>query len=109
MGHEDAMLIRRFRDGDEEAFRILLERCRPAVQTQVGQWMPSHIQRRVSVADVLQEARLVAFQRRADFEDRGDGSFRRWLLGIASYPKTRPRRNSLSCLGLRLPRSRHES
>ena len=82
MPHEEAVLIRRFREGDEEAFRILLERHVPAVQAQVGRLIPARIQRRVSVADVLQEARLVAFQRRADFEDRGAGSFRRWLLGI---------------------------
>jgi RNA polymerase sigma-70 factor (ECF subfamily) len=79
----DASLLRRFRDGDEEAFRTLLEQHAAGAQRYVGRWLPARLQRRVSVADVLQEARMVAFERRGSFEDRGGDSFRNWFLGIA--------------------------
>jgi len=83
MADGETGLLARFREGDEEAFRQLLERHVTAAQVHVGRWLPARLHRRVSVADVLQEARLVAFERRADFEDRGENAFRNWFLGIA--------------------------
>ena len=110
MAHEDAVLIRRFRDGDEEAFRILLERHAPAVQAQVGGWIPARVQRRVSIADVLQEARLIAFQRRAATGSSvsSEGRSRRWFADTtgpaAGPPAVRSRAASgLTRLSLREP------
>jgi RNA polymerase sigma factor (sigma-70 family) len=83
MADEQASLLARFRDGDAEAFRELLDRCEIVAHVHVGRWLPARLRRRVSVADVLQEASIVAFERRAGFEDRGENAFRNWFLGIA--------------------------
>ena len=79
----ESELIRRFKTGDEEALRVLLDRCQCDVQARVERVMSNALQRRVSVADMLQEARIVAFKRRTDLEDRGPASFRNWFCGIA--------------------------
>lgn len=76
-------LIARFRTGDRDAFRELLERHERILRSRLAGRLPAHLRRRLSVADVVQETCLVAFDRRADFEDRGDGAFRNWIVGIA--------------------------
>ena len=81
--HNEQELIRRFQEGDEDAFRLLFESCEGTVQSRIEPLMSKALQRRLSVADVLQEVRIIAFQQRDTFEDRGPGSFRKWLLGIA--------------------------
>jgi len=83
MADGEAGLLARFREGDEAAFEELLERHAAGAGQHIGRWLPARLHRRVSVADVLQEARMVAFERRADFEDRGENAFRNWFLGIA--------------------------
>ncbi len=40
------------------------------------------LRRRVAESDVVQEAYLTAFRRMEDFEERGEGSFGRWLAKI---------------------------
>ena len=45
--------------------------------------MPPAIQGRVSVSDVLQETRILAFERTEGFESRQEGAYRVWLLRIA--------------------------
>ena len=79
----DQELIARIKAGDEDAYRLLFERYAGPLRKRVERWLPNAIQRKVSVSDVMQEARLTAFQRFAHFEDRGDGSFRNWLQRIA--------------------------
>lgn len=79
----ESELIRRFKAGNEEALRILFDTCQAELQARVERVMSRALQRRVSVADVLQEARIIAFERREDLENRGPGSFRKWLVGIA--------------------------
>ena len=81
--HSDATLVERVRGGDEEAFALLFDRYADAVGGRVEGWLPPQVRRKHSVADVLQEARIIAFQRFAEFEYRGPGSFRNWLLRIA--------------------------
>jgi RNA polymerase sigma-70 factor (ECF subfamily) len=81
----DEDLVARFQAGDKAAFRELLERHQRIVQSRLAGRMPDRLRRRMSIADVVQEAALVAYDRREDFEDRGDGSFGRWLQGIAEY------------------------
>ena len=85
MKADEADLNRRFRRGDEDAFRILCRRYAPAFEARARRWISVGLQRRVSIADVVQEARIVAFRKCAEFEDRGDGAFRRWLLGIIDH------------------------
>ncbi|MCZ6571975.1 MAG: sigma-70 family RNA polymerase sigma factor [Planctomycetota bacterium] len=79
----DQELIARAKAGDEDAYRLLFERYSGPLRKRVERWLPRAIQRKVSVSDVMQEARLTAFQRFSHFEDRGDGSFRKWLQRIA--------------------------
>jgi RNA polymerase sigma-70 factor (ECF subfamily) len=79
---EQVALLRRFRDGDEAAFRILFEGHAGALSERIRRGLPAPLRRRLAVSDVLQEAHLAAFQHRARFEDRGAKSFRNWLMGI---------------------------
>jgi RNA polymerase sigma-70 factor (ECF subfamily) len=79
---QEVDLIRRFRTGDGEAFRILLKRHQPALEARIRQCLPSHLNRKIAVSDVLQESCVVALRRRDDLEPRGDHAFRNWLLGI---------------------------
>ncbi len=76
-------LIHRFRRGDEGALRELLDGHSGILQAHVERYLPSYLQRRVAVSDIIQETRIVAFQRCGDFEDRGEGAFSNWVLGIA--------------------------
>lgn len=75
-------LMQRFRNGDEEAFRVLFERHAGILKQRIDRWLPARLRRRLAVSDVLQETRIVAFSRREDFEIRGENAFRNWLLGI---------------------------
>ncbi len=79
---DDLKLMERFRHGDEDAFRVLFRRCAGVLRARVCRRIPKDVLRRVSLADVLQEARIVAFQRREHFRPNGPESFRNWLLGI---------------------------
>ncbi|MHC4941348.1 MAG: RNA polymerase sigma factor [Planctomycetota bacterium] len=78
-------LIARAQAGDEEAFRELFERHEGDVARRMERLMPPSVRRKHSVADALQETRLTAFDRLGEFENRGDGSFRRWVLRIAEF------------------------
>jgi RNA polymerase sigma-70 factor (ECF subfamily) len=78
----DEGLVERAREGDSDALACLLERHRQAMQRFADARMPGRLRRRVSVADVVQEAQLVALDRAAEFEPRGPDSFRNWLFGI---------------------------
>ena len=79
----DTTLIERMLGGEDAAFEALFQRYRARVQQLVHRTLPARLTRRVSIADVLQEAHLTAWERRLTFEDRGPGSFRNWLLRIA--------------------------
>jgi RNA polymerase sigma-70 factor (ECF subfamily) len=78
-------LIRRFREGDEEAFRELLERYGDVVAHRIQRMLPRAMRRRVTVQDVLQDACLAAYQHRDRFESEEVDGFRRWLLGIVDH------------------------
>jgi len=78
----EVRLAARFREGDEDAFRALFDRHAALFRGRIRRVLPAEIGRKISVADILQEARLVAYRRREDFEYRGPASWRNWLLGI---------------------------
>src|SRR5438128_163212 len=69
--------------GDSDALGALFERHRPALETRIKRFLPPAVQRKVSVSDVLQETRILAFERTELFKPRRDGAFRVWLLRIA--------------------------
>jgi RNA polymerase sigma-70 factor (ECF subfamily) len=79
----DEALVSRVREGDEGCFELLFDRHADAVRSRAAQWLPARIQRKLSVDDVLQEVRIVAFRRLPEFEHRDARSFRNWLLRIA--------------------------
>ena len=78
----DEDLVRKVRDGDEAAARRLFERHSVELRERVARDLPRALRPRVAASDVVQEAYLAAFLRLGDFEDRGDGSFRRWIATI---------------------------
>lgn len=89
---EDA-LIRRIRAGDESAFQALFERYEDRLRARIRRWLPGRIRKRVSVVDVMQEAYVVACRRLAEFEQKDEGSFGRWLTRIAELKAREAVRN----------------
>jgi len=79
----DERLFARFAEGDGEVLGELLARHRPRVRAALNGRIPNHMRRRISVMDVIQDAEIAVFEKGAAFEDRGEGSFRRWYFGIA--------------------------
>ena len=79
---EDADLLQRYRAGDGDALWELCSRVEPLLRRRIEQRIPRRLRRRVSVADVLQDARVAAYERREAFEERGPDAFRKWILGI---------------------------
>ncbi len=79
----DEALVAKARAGDEDAYAALLRRHSTELRRLVDRRLPTPVQRKVSVEDVVQEARITAYRRLPDFEDRGEGSFLRWLRKIA--------------------------
>ncbi len=81
----EADLVRRARAGDEAAVRELFERHVEDLRRRVRRRIPVLARRNVSGSDVIQEAYLAAFLGLAHFEDRGEGSFGKWLAGILDH------------------------
>jgi len=81
----DEQLVRRVRDGDSVAARLLFDRHAASLRAQVRRKLPGELQAKVGASDVIQEAYLAAFLRLTQFEDRGDGSFARWVRGILDH------------------------
>ena len=107
-GGDEAELVRRAREGDDEAFRLLCEQSDPALRSRASSWLTPAVRRKFDPADVVQEAYLTAHQRLADFECRGAGSFGRWLARIVDnkarhfvrrYRETKMRRGEISSHG----------
>jgi len=80
---DGAELLHRFRAGDEAAFRELLDRYGPLVSGRIARRLPDRLRRKVSVADVLQESLLAAYDGRDGLRDSTEDAFRAWLLTIA--------------------------
>ena len=82
----DEALIVRAREGDEEAFRLLVARHTPGLRTRIRRRLPALLRRKVAESDVIQSAYFTAYEKLAEFEDRGDGSFKAWLDRIVHWP-----------------------
>lgn len=78
-GASDEDLVRRMRAGDLAASRALFRRHEALLRSFAERRIGRGLRRKVGASDVLQEARLTAFLKIDGFEDRGPGSFRRWL------------------------------
>lgn len=82
----DGMLLSRALGGDGPAFDTLFARHLSVLEARARRLLPPSVRRRVSISDVVQEARIVALQRAVDFEARGEeASCRPWLLQIVEY------------------------
>lgn len=78
-------LVESARKGDCHAFGVLAERCRERLTSLIRLRLGSQLRRRVEEDDVLQEAYLKAYRSIARFQWNGEGSFFRWLGGIAEH------------------------
>lgn len=81
----DEDLVRDIRRGDTAAAGLLVERHTPVLRAAVLQRLPRVLRPRVGPSDVVQETYSAAFLNLADFEDRGEGSFGRWLREILEH------------------------
>jgi RNA polymerase sigma-70 factor (subfamily 1) len=77
--------VRRHRGGDADAAALLFERHSAALLALVRRKLPEELRPKLGASDVVQEAWLAAFAELRRFEDRGDGSFGRWLRGILEH------------------------
>ena len=78
----DTELIARMRAGDADAFRTLFDRHLGVLASRARRLLPTAVRRRVSVDDVVQEARIAAFRGAAEFRGEGPEVLRAWLLRI---------------------------
>jgi len=81
----EEMLLARAKAGDVDAFAQLFGRHVDIVAGRIRRVLPARITRKVSVSDIVQEVRITALTRIADFELRGVNSFRGWLMRIAEF------------------------
>lgn len=77
--------IEKAQNGDRGAFDSLLEQCRDQLEYFVHMRFGSHLKGVVEVDDVIQESSLRAFRSLSRFNWEGQGSFFRWLKGIAEH------------------------
>jgi RNA polymerase sigma-70 factor (ECF subfamily) len=71
--------------GDRAALDALCARHAGRLLSAIRARMPAAVAQRVGAEDILQETLLEAARRIEDFEPRGDGTFYRWLVGIARF------------------------
>ena len=81
----DDDLVRAFREGDETAFEALFQRFEGLLAARIKGRLPQQLQRRVSVADVLQETHLAAYEGRERLTTADVRALKSWLLGIADH------------------------
>jgi RNA polymerase sigma-70 factor (ECF subfamily) len=81
----DEEIVRRIRDGDGAAATILFDRHRDTLHAAAERGLRPALRGKVGASDIVQDAYLAAFLDLADFEDRGDGSFARWLRQILEH------------------------
>ena len=81
----DEEIVRRVRGGDAAAATILFDRHRDALRSAAERGLRPALRGKVGASDIVQDAQLAAFLDLADFKDRGDGSFARWLRQILEH------------------------
>lgn len=76
-------LLRRAVAGEQAALAALLTEAEPDLRRRISPRVPGDMRGVIDADDVLQEVYAEAFRSVARFEDRGPGSFERWLATIA--------------------------
>ena len=84
-GPTDEELVRRIRAGDASAGELLFDRHLPQLRAKARATLPAALRGRLGESDVIQDAYMAAFLGLGGFEDRGDGSFARWLRQILEH------------------------
>lgn len=69
----------------EESFEVLFQRYERLLAARIRDRLPPSILRRVSVADVLQETHLAAYEARQRMPTEEEQLLRSWLLSIADH------------------------
>jgi len=83
-----AQLIEKARTGDADALNALFDHHGALLRGRIRRWLSPALRRKMSHADIIQEAYLVALERVTRFEDRSEGDFGTWLAQIVEF-KTR--------------------
>ena len=86
-------LLDRARAGDASAHARLFDRHVPVLEGRVRRLLPRAVLQKVSVSDVLQEARIVAFDRLEEFRSAGGDGYRAWVLKITDLKAREALRN----------------
>jgi RNA polymerase sigma-70 factor (subfamily 1) len=81
----DEQIVQSYRAGDAAAAGLLFDRYFPLLRARVRRRLSTKLRRRVGESDVIQEAYLGALDCLDKFEDRGEGSFGRWLNVILEH------------------------
>jgi RNA polymerase sigma-70 factor (ECF subfamily) len=81
----ESRLVARVADGDEDALAALVDQYQGFLVQYAARRLSPAIQRKVSAADVVQDATMVALRRISEFEGGDDSSFRRWMLRIVGF------------------------
>lgn len=106
---DDEDLVRQAQAGDHRALTVLMHRYQALLTRHAERQLPASLRPRVSIADVLQEAQVVVHERNHEFEDRGEGAFRNWLLKIVDFKVKEVLRRHLAtakrAVGREVPRS----
>ena len=83
--NETERQIERARGGDRAAFDELMAEHSGALLASIRRRMGTTLGERIEPEDLVQETLVRAFRSLESFEWRGEGSFRRWLDGIAGH------------------------
>jgi RNA polymerase sigma-70 factor (ECF subfamily) len=79
------MFIARARAGDRVAFDSLARMYLPQIERRVSARIGRRLSEGIEVNDIVQETLLRGFQSIDRFEERGEGSFLRWIGAIAEH------------------------
>ncbi len=80
---EEQALVERAGQGNREAFDTLVARSRKELESLVASRLGGRLRGKLERDDLLQETVARALESIGRFEWQGEGSFRRWLFGIA--------------------------
>lgn len=76
-------LVRKAQGGDQLAFQKLMSRSRERLGVVIQMRLGEGLRLRLEAGDLLQEVTVRALEAIHRFEWQGDGSFERWLQGVA--------------------------
>ena len=89
---DTARLVQASREGDREALATLYRLHQGRVLAMIRVTLGAELAARIPPEDVLQETLLESARKIGAFEDRGPGSFYRWLVSIARFKVAEARR-----------------